>query len=535
MRQLNGWETLWFAVEDENQPMHFSILRLYDPSTAPGGKVTFSDIYKLIESKLDKIPVYRQKLRKLPIGLGYAFWVDDEDFDLNNHIRNIALPAPGDSKQLFKLACQIHSYTLDKSRPLWERWVIEGLDNIEGLPKGSYAILIKSHHALIDGGSEFEIENILHSDSPRPETPAPPEKWSPEKTPNLYELYAVRAGNSVMKSFMLTRDMAKLTKGALKTTFRALSNFDLKLPARAPKTRFNGPVTRNFNFGFHTVNLDEVKTIKKAVEGATVTDVAMTTISGAMRRYLDDKGELPSKSMRTMNPVSVRREEEMRDFGNLISLMLVSLRSDIADPLKRLEAVRDESVKSKKLMNTIGQREICDGINHMPELALIPPVWLGKMTKTLNPGLLCNTYVTSVPGPRKPLYMNGAQLAGIYGLAFLQDGNGLIHAVSSYIDKLTFTVTSCRSIIPDPEVYIQCIQDSFDELKTAALGQAAGVTKKSSKGTTSSQSKKSSKRTTSADELKAAASGQESGRAEKSSKGKSSSGTKKSSKDKTSA
>ena len=296
---------------------------------------------------------------------------------------------------------------------------------------------------------------------------------------------------------MLTRDMAKIAKGVLKTTFRALTKLDLKLPARAPKTRFNGPVTRNFNFGFHNVNLDEVKTIKKAVEGATLTDVAMTTISGAMRRYLDDKGELPSKSMRTMNPVSVRREDEMRDFGNLISLMLVSLRSDIADPIKRLEAVRDESAKSKKLMNTIGQREICEGINHMPELALIPPVWLGKMTKTLNPGLY-NTYVTSVPGPRKPWYMNGAKLTNIYGLAFLLEGNGLTHAVSSYIDKLTFTVTSCRSIIPDPEVYIQCIQDSFDELKTAALGQESGRAEKLSKDKTSTETKKSSKGKTSA-------------------------------------
>ena len=492
MHQLNGLETFWFAIESNNQPMHFATLRVYDPSTAPGGKVTFNDTFKFIESKLDKIPIYRRKLFKPPMKLDHPFWIDDEDFDLKNHIKNIALPAPGDLEQLFKLAGQMHSQPLDLSRPPWEWWIIEGLENIEGLPKGSYAILSKSHHAFIDGGSDFEIESILHGHSPEPATTEPPTEWSPEKKPNRLELFAVGAVNNIMKPFMLTNDLINIGKGLGK----AVRGRKLMLPKRAPKTRFNRPVSRNWVFGFHTVKLDEIKSIKKAVDGATVTDVALAIVSGAMRRYLEDKGELPDKSLITINPVSVRREDEKGTYGNQLSVMRVSLRSDIADPLKRLRAVGDESVKAKEMMDAIGLRGLTDFANHLPGAAVILPVWLAKVTKTWNPDLY-NTTVSSIPGSQKPLYMNGAQLVNTYGLGFLYDGHGLFHGVNSYNGKITFCVTSCRDIMPDPEFYVQCIQDSFDELKIAASGQASGGARKSSKGKSSSGTKKSSKGKTS--------------------------------------
>lgn len=492
MHQLKGLETMWLALDGSNQPMHFAGLRIYNPSTAPGGKVTFNDIIEFIESKLDEIPVYRRKLLKPQMSLDHPFWIDDENFDLNNHIKNIALPAPGNLKQLFKLTGQIHSQPLDLFHPPWEWWVIEGLDNVKGLPKGSYAILNKSHHSLIDGGSDFEIEDILHSHFPELSNKVSPTEWSPKKKPNRLELFAVGAVNNIMKPFMLANDMLNIGKGLGK----AVCERKLMLPTRAPRTRFNRPVSRNLVFGVHTVKLDEIKSIRKTVDGVTVTDVAMAIISGAMRRYLNDKGELPDKSLITINPVSVRRKEEKGTYGNQLGVMRVLLRSDIADPIERLRALGDASVKAKEMTDAIGLRGLADFANHLPGSAVILPVWIAKMTKTFNPDFY-NTTISSLPGSQKPLYMNGAQLADTYGSGFLYDGLGLFHGVNSYNGKINFNVTSCRDIMPDLEFYIQCIRDSFDELKAAASGQESRIAEKSSKGKSSNGTKESSKDNTS--------------------------------------
>lgn len=488
MRQLNGLETLFLAMEDNNQPMHIATLRVYDPSTAPGGKVTFDDIFKYIESKLDEIPVYRRKLFKQPMRLDHPFWIEDEDFDLKNHIKNIAVPAPGDLNQLFQLSSQMHSQPLDLSRPPWEWWIIQGLSNIDGLPKNSYAILSKSHHALIDGGSDFEIENILHSHSPKPSSTASSTEWWPRKKPNRLELFALRTVNNLTNPFKLTTDLKNIGKGLAKAVVKR----KLVLPRRAPKTRFNQSVSRNLVIGFHTVKLADIKMIKNAIDGVTVTDVAMAIISGAMRRYLDDKGDLPDKSLITINPVSVRKKEEQQAYGNQLGLITVSLCSNITDPLKRLRAVGNSSLQAKEMVGAMGLRDFTNFANHLPGMAINIPIYYSKIMKTLNPSLY-NTTISSIAGSQKPLFMNGAQLLDTYGLGFIFDGHGLFHGVNSYNGKFVFCVTSCRDMMPDPEFYVKCIQDSFEELIAAIPKQTVKKAKKPSKAKTSAEKKESTK------------------------------------------
>lgn len=470
MEQLSPMDTAFLYLETPRTPMHIGSIAIYDPSTAPNSFVRFKDILNHIEERLHLAKSFRRKLANVPLSLDYPYWIDDPDFDLEYHVRHIALPQPGDWRQLCIQAARLHSRPMDLTKPLWEFTVIEGLNNVPGVPKGSYAIVSKIHHAAIDGVSGVDIMNAVHSLDPSGAISPPDRAWIPERTPTSVELLARAQLNTLATPVRLARMAGDVAPGLLKSAMGLIrGNFRTSI-GRVPRTRFNGSVTQNRVIDGRDFSLAEIKDIRLRCQGATVNDVVVTIVGGAMRRYLKGKSELPSESMVAMAPISVRAKDEKGALGNQVAAMTIPIGTHIADPLGRLQYVHEEADNSKLLTNAAGARQMTEYARLMPStlsgLAARLYVRLG-MANRIAP--MFNTVITNIPGPPVPLYMNGARLVTQFGLGPVFEGMGIIHPVFSYCGRISVAFTSDRSIMPDPENYANCLQESFEELKAAAM------------------------------------------------------------------
>jgi diacylglycerol O-acyltransferase / wax synthase len=471
MQQLTGLDASFLYFETANAPMHVGGIMVYDQSTAPGAKVTFRGILANIERRLHLARCFRERLTYVPLNLDHPYWIEDPDFDLEFHVRHIALPHPGDWRQLCIQAARLHSRALDHDHPLWEIYVIEGLDNVSGLPKGSFAIVFKIHHAAIDGATGAEIIAALHDLTPEAEPPQPQQAWSPDTVPSTAELLARTTFNNVIYPFRLGRVMGEAAP-AMARLRQELQAREFKTPALVPRTRFNGTVTAHRVLDGRSLDLDEIRAVKNAVKGATVNDVVLAICGGSLRKYLKDKRELPKESLLAMAPISVRTEAQRGTGGNQVSAMVVPLHTEIGDPLERLEAVHEGALQSKALTKAVGARLLTDYGQFVPSAlsGLAARLYTRlNLANRVNP--FFNTVVTNVPGPQQPLYFCGARLVTTYGMGPIGDGLGLIHPVFSYCGQITVAATSCRKLMPDPAFYAKCIQDSFDELKAATVGK----------------------------------------------------------------
>ncbi|NWG71818.1 MAG: wax ester/triacylglycerol synthase family O-acyltransferase [Parvularculaceae bacterium] len=470
-QQLTGLDASFYYAESPRTPMHIGALAIYDPSTAPGGFVRFKDILSFIESRLHCSKTFRRKLKTVPLGLDHPYWIDDPEFDIEFHVRHIALPKPGDWRQLCIQAARLHARALDLSKPLWELTVIEGLDNIPNVPKGSYAIVSKIHHCAIDGASGVDITEALHSLEPDADPVEPGAPWSPGRRPGALELLARANWNNAVKPFHALDVARRIAPGTLKFA-AGLTRGDIKLlGAKIPRTRFNGIVSAHKAVEATTFKLEDVKAIRQRIPGVTVNDVMLAVVGGALRRYLKAKDELPADSLIAMAPVSVRKAGEKNAAGNEVTALSIPLGTHVADPLARLHFAHEKAKNQKAMSNAVGARELAD----MSKLA--PAMITGVATRLysrlglanrLSP--MFNTVVTNVPGPQAPLYMAGARLTASYGLGPVMDSMGLFHAVTSYCGEIAVTITACRKMMPDPAFYRECLEASFTELYEAATG-----------------------------------------------------------------
>lgn len=498
MQQLSGLDASFLHNEMDNTPMHIGPLFIYDPSTAPNGFVRYKDILATFRDRLGRSTVFRRKLATVPLNLDQPYWVEDGNFDLEFHVRHIALPKPGDWRQFCILVARLHSRPLDRSRPLWEAYIIEGLDGIDGLPKGSFAIFLKVHHAAIDGATGTEIMGAIHDLSPLPDTSDVVDNWAAERDPSALELLSRAYINNLRQPFKL----AKLI-GETVPIFRRVQagKKENRFKSLGPKerTRFNAAISPHRVFGAVTFDLAEVRQIKRAVEDATVNDVMLTIVGGALQRYLVAKGEKPEKSLVAGAPVNVRTEAEQNTGGNVVSMMAVSLCSDVEQPLQRMREVHQQAVESKAYHNAVGAHLMVDIGESLPAglmvLAARASSAAGLMAN-MNP--IFNTVVTNVPGPQVPLYMGGAKLVRSLGAGPCMDSMGLFHPVTSYNGMISVSFQACREMMSDPEFYAQCLQQSYDELKTAALKPASKAkTKARTKARTKTTAKAKARTTTS--------------------------------------
>jgi len=470
MQQLSAQDAQFLYMESDDNLTHVTAIYVYDPSSAPEGKVRFKDIIHHVESRLNGSPIFTRRLIHVPFELDYPYWADDEHFDIEFHIRHGRLPDPGDWRQFCIHMARYHSRPMAMRRPPWEMFVVEGLDNVEGLPPGSYAIATKIHHAAVDGVSAMKFFGALcdvDSDG-TPAFEADVRKRSPK--PSLPEML----GRAVLNNVKSPVRMIDTVIRNAPTLYQAIQN---KLRpdddgAGVPNTRFNVTVSPHKMFDATVFDLADFKKIRQAVDGATINDVVLAVCGGGLRRYLQHHSELPDRSLVAWVPINARPRKGASDDpghgGNRISAMTTRVFTDVERPLARLGQITKTTRKSKEAKSGLSARLMTDLTQHVPAAT---QVLAGRLV--LRAGIapkLCNLFISNVPGPQTTLYMNGATILNSYAMTPLANGMGLFIATPSYNGQISFSVTSTREILPDIDFFMQCLRDGLDELLEAASG-----------------------------------------------------------------
>ena len=496
MQQLSGQDASFVYLETPHTPMHIGSVGIYDPSTAPGGFVRFKDILGFIESRLGGARSFRQRLVRVPFDLDHPYWIEDPDFDIEFHVRHIALPKPGDWRQLCIQVARLHARPMDLSKPLWEFTIVEGLDNVEGLPPGCFALVSKVHHAAIDGMSGVEMSAAVHDLDPEMSPRADNDDWSPEHMPNVADLLMRSYFNSLRQPMRVVETIGRSLPGMGKlATQVGKGEVSIAGAKMAPKTRFNGKVGAHRVFDAVPLPLADVRAIKDSLPGATVNDAILAIVGGGLRRYLESKGELPAESLTAMAPISVRAEGEKAALGNLVSAMVVPLGTQIADPIERLRHVHEQAKNSKAMTNAVGARTLADYSQLIPSgLAGLAARLYTRVGAANAHAPVYNTVVTNVPGSRVPLYFAGAKMVAMYGTAPVFDSMGLINPIYSYADTIAISFTCDRDMMPDPQNYAAALRASFEEMKAAAATAATVQPKEKKHGATEEARKPEARR-----------------------------------------
>ena len=488
MQQLTGLDASFLYMEQGGQFGHVGSVTLYDPTTTPGGSL-YEVMRESLGERMHLLPPFRRRLVQVPLGLDHPYWIEDPNFDLDFHLRHIAVPPPGTNLQLSELISRIHGRPMDRERPLWEVYVIEGLAN------GLVALYIKIHHCTIDGVSGAEMTSTLLDTSPDGSAVAQPDKpWRPDAIPGQLDMlgrglgaallrpgraarFAARAVRSLAASpdiGPLARDAIGLDRlpvvGALFKRRGDQVDAPLIPQTRAPRTPFNRSITPHRRWAFGSIPLADAKGIKSAY-GTTLNDVVMAASSGALRAYLERRSALPEDPLIAMVPVSVRSAEEKATYSNRVSSVLADLATNEKDPVARLLRIHESMKSAKRMQQAIPANLLQDFTQFAtPNLAgqAARIVARTRIYDRMNPPF--NVVISNVPGPRHPLYLGGARMLSYYPVSAVAEGQGLNITVQSYLDQLDFGLIACRDLVPDVWDLIDDLRNAFAEL--AALAAA---------------------------------------------------------------
>ena len=476
MRRLTGLDATFLYLETPSNHMHVAATAVFDPSTVPGG-YTFEKVRDLVESRLHLLPPFRWRLVEIPFELHHPLWIEDPDFDIDYHIRRAALPAPGGERELAEFAADVCSRQLDRSKPLWEMYVVEGLEN------GMIATVTKTHHAAIDGVSGAELMVNLLDFQPEPaEVPPPEEPWTPDRIPSDIERVGFAVASLARQPIAAMKAIRRTTETALRVRSRNRQPDVTPPPApfSAPRTSINQAVTPRRTFGFTQVSLDDVKMVKNAL-GGTVNDVVLCICGGALRDYFASRGEDVERALVGMVPISVRSEDQAGSMGNRVSSMLVSLATDIADPVERLHAITDATKNAKEQDKAIGADTLTDWAEFAaPAIAARAARLYSRMKLADRHRPIFNVTISNVPGPPFPLYSAGSRMVAYYPMGPIADGAALNMTVMSYMESMFFGLMGCRDTIDDIWGIADSIRASLDELVKAAdevVGASSAGTK----------------------------------------------------------
>ncbi len=475
MQQLSPQDAQFLYMESDDNLTHVTSINIFDPSTVPGGKVVrFKEIIAHVEERLTANPTLRRKLVHVPLELDYPYWVDDDFFDLEYHIRHGRLPRPGDWRQFCIHMARYHSRPLDMNKPLWELYVLEGLDDIDGLPPGCYAMAIKVHHAAVDGASLVRFLMSL-VDIDNQGTPVAPIDFADVKEsprPSLRDMARRAAANNLRSPVRIADAILRNSPGLVETARDTLSRRgDSK--QSVPMSRFNGKVSSHKMFDACDCSLDDLKKIRLLAPGSTINDVVLSVCAGALREYLLHHDELPDDPLVAWVPINARPggADDQSDPGNNITAMTTSLHTDEADPVQRLQQVHASTQLSKEAKSGVSARLLTDITQHVPAAT---QVLASRLILQLSQSVrVCNLFISNVPGPQFPVYMNGAQQVGSYGLAPLANGMGLFIGTPSYNGRMSFNIISTRELMPDIRFFTECLQRSLHSLLEAAEKQQA--------------------------------------------------------------
>jgi diacylglycerol O-acyltransferase len=481
MEQLGSLDAVLVYVESKALPLHMGAVLIYDPSSAPSGSVSFDQILANLTPRMDVVDVFRRRVERVPLDLDHPWWVDDGSVDLRYHVSRLALPAPADWREFCAQVARFLERPLDLSRPPWEMLFIEGLDGVESMPQGAFALAMKMHHSAMDGVSGMEFIGCLHDQelaptraaqqgevaTRRPEAPSTAELLL-RALPNAAK-HPVRLLNAVVG---LRPTLSRLVQGP-QTEIESEPAPAVKLP----DTRFNRSVGPHRTVGGVRFDLADIKKVKNALPGATVNDAVLALVGGAVRRYLHDADELPTESLVALMPIS-QREADSEGLGNKLAFTTIPLGTDIDDPIERLRRLHERATKKKAAQKGEGAGRLVQIANAVPAGLL---GLAGRLAAQLDlSGKLAgvNVTVTNVPGPSAEIYMTGARLVDIYGFAAAANGLGLINMVTSCCGSLTIGFQCGAAMMPDPERYETCLRQSMAELISGSTAPSQNGSKR---------------------------------------------------------
>jgi WS/DGAT/MGAT family acyltransferase len=460
--RLTATDASFLTNETSSSHMHIGGLLIFEGPPPP-----YLDFVDHVRGRLDKVPRFRQRLVTPPLEAGRPLWADDVNFNLRYHIRHTALPEPGDERQLMRLAGRVFSQQLDRSKPLWEMWLVQGLD------RDRFAVLTKTHHAAVDGISGVDIGSVLFDLEPRPE-PAPiRDGWKPQPTPSPARLVARGVSEAASAPLRLAEqavDGLRHPDSAARRVTEALEGLGEvvgQLADPAPKIPLNDPIGPHRRFVVTRSELATLKRIKDTL-GGTVNDVVLAVVTGAMRRWLHRRGiRTEGLELRALVPVSIRTEDERGELGNRLTVMRGPLPVYLEDPIRRLRVVTQQMEGLKRSKQALGAEVITRFNDFAPMTLLAQASRLNFSTR------LFNLIVTNVPGPQLPLYVLGREMEEVFPIAFLPANHGLAVAIISYNGRIGFGLLADYDSVEDVATVAEGIDESLAELEAAAAALGA--------------------------------------------------------------
>jgi WS/DGAT/MGAT family acyltransferase len=462
MQRLSGLDASFLYLETPDQPLHVCSILELDTSTMPGG-YNFDRLRDELAVRLKAMPTFREKLADSPLNLDHPVWVEDRQFDIDRHLHRIGLPPPGGRVELAEICGHIAGLPLDRNRPLWEMWVIEGIAGTDAQRGGQLAVMTKVHHAGVDGVTGANLMSQLCSteaDAP------PPEAVDGPGDANELAIAAGGLARFATRPLHLANALPGTLSSAVKTVRRVSAGQSMARPFAAPRTVFNDSVTSRRNIAYAQLDLDDIKKVKDRF-GVKVNDVVMALVSGVLRQFLLDRGELPDSSLVAMVPVSVRGKSD-RPGRNQVSGMFSRLETQIADPAERIRAIAESNSVAKEHSSAIDASLLQDWSQFAAPAVFGAAMRVYARTRLTSSRPVHNLVVSNVPGPQVPLYFLGCEVTAMYPLGPVFHGSGLNITVMSLTGKMDVGLISCPELLPDLWELADDFAVGMEELLAAA-------------------------------------------------------------------
>jgi diacylglycerol O-acyltransferase len=462
--RLSSTDVSFLANESSSSHMHVGAILIFE-----GPAPSYEDLVEHVRSRSHLVPRFRQKLAYPPAQTGRPFWIDDPNLNLEYHIRHSALPAPGSEEQLRRTAARVFSQQLDRSKPLWELWLVQGLT------RNRFALLTKTHHAVVDGVSGVDIATVLFDLNPVPEPPEPDDSWAPQPEPSPVSLLAKGAQDALEAPIRAARRLERAVQHPeraaqqVRDAVEAVSEVGWNFANPAPKVPLNVEIGSHRRFEWIRSDLDHFKRVKNAL-GGTVNDVVLAVVAGALREWLRGRGiRTEGLELRAQVPVSIRAEGEHGELGNRLAVMRAPLPVYAGDPVRRLQLVTEAMRGLKQSKQALGAEVISRFNDFAPPTLLAQAVRINFSTR------LFNLTVTNVPGPQVPLYILGRELEDIFPIGFLPPNQALFVAIMSYNGGVNFGLLADYDSMDDVDVLAQGIERAIAELMDAAEATVAST------------------------------------------------------------